>query len=540
MEEYWIRLPDRAPVKLGIGKPCLTVGRDPGNDLVLEDASLSRAHARFDLRQGRPWLEDLNSRNGTLVNGERLLEARPVEAGDDIVFGRVTAKLEKREAPAQELDPNVSFLMDVDRLRSSASGAALPGSARRWQEALDIVHALSLDMLGEATAEAMLLDLLERLFTFLRPSRAAVLLRDAAGEMTQVASRSRNRGSDFKVQLSRTTIEAAVERREAQLINNPLLDERLAQAQSLMASGTTSIMTVPLEHGGEVVGIIYMDAGPAREPFTEDDLRLLAVLGHMAAAKIRTMRLQEELVVKQAMEKEFEVARRIQERLLPDRCPDLPDYELFGINEACRNVSGDLYGFWPGPGGTTWIAIADVSGKGIGPGLLMATFQALMQAWCEGAGEPAPLARKISLALSKRTTRNRFITAFIALVDPEKGTITYTNAGHNPVPVIRAGGAVDQLASQGFPLAMFPGSDYGQETVRLAPGDLLFLYTDGITEAADPDGNEFDLAMVCRALRALGPLPLPEVCRGLQAALHAHTRGAPSTDDRTIVMVRRR
>ncbi len=539
MEEYWIRLPDRPPVKLDRNKPLLTVGRDPGNDLVLEDPSLSRAHARFSLRDGRPCLEDLGSRNGTLVNGVRVDGVLPIRAGDEILLGRVRADLEGRPAAPDDLDPSVSFLMDVDRLRSSASGIEAAGPAKRWQEALGIVHALSLDMLGEATAEAMLSDLVERLFGFLRPGRAAVLLRDATGAMTQVAARSRSRSGDFKVQLSRTTIEATVERREALLINDPRLDARLAQAQSLMASGVTSIMTVPLEHGGEVVGIIYMDAGPTREPFTEEDLQLLAVLGHMAAAKIRTLRLQEELVVKRAMEKEFEVARRIQERLLPDRFPDMADYELFGVNQACRNVSGDLYGFWPGPGGTTWLAIADVSGKGIGPGLLMATFQALMQAWCEGAAEPAPLARKISQALSRRTTRNRFITAFLALIDPAAGTIAYTNAGHNPIPVLRAGGGTELLASQGFPLAMFPGSDYGQGTVRLDPGDLLFMYTDGITEAADPEGTEFELDLACRTLRALGPLPLPELFRGLDAAVLAHTRGAPSTDDRTIVMVRR-
>jgi sigma-B regulation protein RsbU (phosphoserine phosphatase) len=394
-------------------------------------------------------------------------------------------------------------------------------------------------MLGDVTTEMMLWDLLERLYAFLKPGRGAVLLRNAQGAMTQVAARSRSRGQDFHVELSKTMLEAAIERKEALLINNPMLDSRLAQAQSLMTSGVTSIMTVPLEHGGEVVGIIYMDAGPMRGAFTEEDLRLVAVVSHMAAAKIRTTRLLEELVVKKTMEKEMEVARRIQERLLPDRCPDLEGFELFGINLACWNVSGDLYGFWPGPNGKIWLAIADVSGKGIGPGLLMATFQALMQAWCEDAEDPAKLAKKISLALSKRTTTNRFITAFLVLLDPEARTLTYTNAGHNAIPVLRADGTVDELASQGFPLAMFPGTDYGQGSVSLGRGDLMFLYTDGITEAADPQGVEFDLPMVCRTLAKLGPLPLPDLNAGLIAAVQEHTQGAPATDDRTIVMVRR-
>ena len=539
MDELWIRLPDRAPLKLGREKPEVTIGRAPGNDIVLEDSSLSRNHARFVLREGQAYLEDLGSRNGTMVNGERIQESRLVTPGDEILFGRMSLRLEKGADPEDAMASGVSFLMEVDRLRASSPGDLDSSSAKHWKEALDIVHALSLDMLGDVTTEIMLWDLLERLYGFLNPGRGAVLLRDAAGAMVQVAARSRSRGHDFQVQLSRTMLEAAGERKEAMLINNPMLDSRLAQAQSLMISGVTSIMTVPLEHGGEVVGIIYFDAGPMRGPFTEEDLRLVAVVGHMAAAKIRTNRLLQELVGKQALEKEMAVARTIQERLLPDRCPDLEGYQLFGINKPCWNVSGDLFGFWPGPDGRTWLAIADVSGKGIGPGLLMATFQALMQAWCEDAREPALLAKKISMALSKRTTTNRFITAFLALIDPASHTLAYTNAGHNPVPVLRREGGEDLLSSQGFPLAMFPGTDYGQGTMEFRPGDLLFLYTDGITEAADPDGTEFELEMACAALRRLGEIPLPDLEKGLSEAILVHTQGIPLKDDQTIVMVRR-
>ncbi len=538
MEEFWIRLPERAPVKLGRDRPEITIGRASGNDVVVEDASLSRTHARFTLQGGKALLEDLGSRNGTTVNGDRIEGPREVGPGDEIMFGRITLTLEDK--PPGDRDSSVSFLMDVNRLRSSGAQEPASSPVRHWKEALNIVHALSIAMLADLTTEAMLVDLLERLCDFLKPDRGAVLLRDAQGAMVQVGSRSRGHGGNFQAQLSRTMLEAAVERREALLINNPMLDSRLAQAQSLLTSGATTIMTVPLEHGGEVVGIIYMDAGVLHGPFTEEDLRLLAVVGHMAAAKIRTTRLLEELVVKQAMEKEMAVARRIQERLLPDRCPDLDGYEMFGVNVACWNVSGDLYGFWPGPGGKTWLCVADVSGKGIGPGLLMATFQALMQAWCEDAVDPGKLAQRVSLALSKRTTRNRFITAFLALLDPVARTLTYTNAGHNPVPLLRPDGTRELLSSQGFPLAMFPGTEYGQGTVTLDPGDLLFIYTDGITEAVDPDGKEFDLDMVCETLRSLGPLPLPDLNKGLGDAILAHTRGAPSADDRTIVMVRRR
>lgn len=545
MSEYWIRLPDHPPLLLGPGKREISIGRSSSNDLVLDDTSLSRNHARLLWREGAVFIEDLGSRNGTLVNGSPIHQPRPVDERDHLVFGRLAFHLEPK-AHAPVLDPrpegqtSASIIMRVDQLRTpSQLGRHGSNQDRRYKEALDIVHTLSVEMLGDTPTEMMLWGLLERIYAFLKPGRGVVLLKDAQGSMTQVAARSASRGQDFQVKLSKTMLEAALDRHEAMLINDPLLDSKLAQAQSLVTSGITSIMTVPLEHGGEVVGMVYLDAGPLRAPFEEEDLRLVAVLGHMAAAKIRAARLTEEVAQKRIMEKEMAVARQIQMRILPDKLPVLANFELFGINVACRQVSGDLYGTWPGPDGKTWLAIADVSGKGIGPGLLMATFSAFMQAWSEQESDPAAFAEKLSLALSKRTTTNRFITAFLALLDPGDGSLTYTNAGHNPILVLRPDRSQEMLASQGFPLAMFPGGGYRQGSLHLEPGDLLFLYTDGITEAEDSQGVEFDIDIIGRILQELGPLPLADLHQGLNEALLRHTGGAPLADDQTIVLVRR-
>ena len=546
MAEYWIRLPDRAPLLLGREKPEISIGRASSNDLVLEDANLSRNHARLLWRDGGAFIEDLGSRNGTLVNGTPVHQAHPLGERDEVSFGRIAFRLEAKNtnpvqvAPGGDGPSTASIIMRVDHLRSpsqvQASGLA---HAERFREALDIVHTLSVEMLGDLPTEMMLWGLLERIYAFLKPGRGVVLLKDAEGAMVQVAARSASGGQGFRVDLSRTMLEAALERHEALLINDPMLDSKLAAAQSMVISGVTTIMTVPLEHGGEVVGLVYLDAGPSRKPFEEEDLRLVAVLGHMAAAKIRAARLTEEVAQKKILEKEMALARQIQVRILPDKLPELAGFELFGINVACRQVSGDLYGAWPGPEGRTWLAIADVAGKGIGPGLLMATFQAFMQAWSEFAVEPAALAAKLSSALGLRTTSNRFITAFIALLDPAEGTLAYTNAGHNPILVLRADGTQELLNSQGLPLAMFPGREYGQGSGRLEQGDLMFLYTDGITEAADPEGVEFDIELIATLLRNLGPVPLEELHRGLSEALLRHTRGAPLADDQTLVLVRR-
>ncbi len=542
MSTLWIHVPGQDPVAMGEAA-VLTLGRATENDLVIRDASVSRHHARLEAGQGEIRLVDLSSRNGCRVNGLRIAGPRTVAPGDEIRLGNVRIALEAAEPPPvrilEEADlPSASALYrPVAGLRNLRSGPMT--DSRHWREALAIIHEASLELLGEEPLDLMLWGLLDRLFAFLKPLHGAVLLKDAAGRLSQVAARSASHGRDFQVALSRTMVEAAIERREAMLVNDPLRDAKLGRAPSLIRSGVTSVMTVPLESRSEVVGLIYLDANAQRASFTEADLQLVASLGHLAAAKIQTARLAEEAARIRDLEKELAIARDIQVRILPDRMPAVEGFDLFGANEACRQVSGDLFGHWPGPDGRLWLALADVSGKGLGPGLLMATFQAYLQAWSELHEDPAALALKLSVALSRKTTPNRFITAFLVLLDPHSGLLEYTSAGHNPALLLRRDGQVEALASQGFPLAMFAGRPYGRGRVELGPSDLLCCATDGILEAPDPEGREFGSDGLEAVLRAQPAADLAELHRALGEALDRHTGGAPLADDRTLLLVRR-
>ncbi|GLH68495.1 hypothetical protein GETHPA_00280 [Geothrix rubra] len=544
MTALWIHVPGQDPVPVR-GDVRLTFGRGSGNDIVIPDRSLSRNHAALECHDGAAVLLDLGSRNGSRVNGERVQGPRPVQAGDEIRLGRVRLRLEA-EAPApvpiEEAGPSPrsAYAVRVDRLRNLRTGASAAPADGHWLEALTIVHELSLDLLRAESLDLMLWGLLDRLFAFLRPGRGAVLLRDAEGRLCQVAARSSSHGREFQVALSRTMVEAALERHEAMLVNDPLLDPKLGRAPSLIRSGVTTLMTVPLEYEARVVGLVYLDADARRAPFTEADLQFVASLGHLAAAKIQAVRLAEEVAAKRDLEKELAIARQIQERILPDRMPQPGGFELLGANEACRQVSGDLYGHWPGPDGRLWLALADVAGKGLGPGLLMATFQAYVQAWSETCADPAALALKLSLALSRRTTPNRFITAFLVLLDPASGLIAFTNAGHNPALLLRPDGACEDLGAQGFPLAMFAGQPYGSGQRVLQPGELLCLYTDGISEALDAEGREFGPGGLEAVLRAQAGADLETLHHAVCEALARHTGGAPLADDRTLLLVRRR
>ncbi len=536
---------EHGAVALGEANPVLSFGRASSNQVVITDPSLSRRHARMSWQDGVGLLEDLGSHNGTLLNGQRIKGINTVAPGDEISLGRVSMRVEAIQAvpPLAVEDPDSdsgsSLALTLEQLREFRGPGDDAQEAERLRRALHLIHAFSLDLMREVPMDALLEHLLAKLSHLLHPYRSAILLRDCSGALVQAKARNAQGRSLGPLDLSRTMVEAAIERREAMLVNDPKLDPRFALADSLIQSGVTSIMTVPMEHDGQIVGLLYLDSDRSRAPFTAEDLQVVASLGHLAAARLRQARVAETLRRAKVMEHELALARQIQERLLPDHAPCLKGFELFGHNRPCREVSGDLFGFFPRPDGRLWVVLADVAGKGMGAGLLMASFQAYLRAWAEDMDDPSLLAGRISAEIARRTTTNRYITAFFALLDPVGGQVRCTSAGHNPIPIFSGTAQRDLIESMGFPLALFPGTPYQSVDLTLDAGDLMFLYTDGISEAESPEGLEFGLEGAATVLCAQPGLPLKEMHRNLESALERHTQGAPLADDRTLVLVRR-
>lgn len=539
-----LRIPGKPSRKLSGDAPVMTVGRAAGNDIVIEDPSLSRVHARFSMKNGIPCVEDLGSLNGTLINGRPADGVQTLKPGDRISLGKVDLTVDAEPTSAVLIEESqapsgVTMVKPIAELLKSMAPEPKDSGQMRWMGSLTLIQETTLDLVKDISVEDMLDKLMGRLFELLKPDRGVVLLKDPSGELIPAAVKS-NMAKATQIRVSKTLVEAVVERREALLINDPTNDPKLSASQSLVFSGVSSILATPLEHEGEVVGLLYLDARPYRQPFNEEELRLVASLAHVAAGKIRQDRLQAEVAKKRAMEQELSIARQIQQRLLPAEAPVIEGIEVHGANSASRQVSGDLFGFWPRPDGKWLCAIADVSGKGVGPGLLMSALQTYLEAWADAQMPTDDLAKKLSVSLAHRTTPNRFITAFIFVVDPDTGKVQFTNAGHNPGLLVRADGTVEKLLSHGMPLAMLPGNAYQKEQRLLHDGDMLFLYTDGITEAASPDGEDFDLPRVEAFVSANRALPLQEMEHRLMDELEAFTHHAPATDDRTVVIVRRK
>ena len=381
---------------------------------------------------------------------------------------------------------------------------------------------------------------MDKVFETLKPDRCVVLLRHSVSqELIPAIIRVAEGISAEEICLSRTLVASVVEKRNGLLLMDTNVGNEVSLADSIRLSGIKSVLAAPLENQGQVVGLIYVDVRMGHRSFEEADLRLLTSLANVAAAKIQNARLMAESAEKKQMDREFALAREIQQRLLPENPPEIPGYELYGSNIPSRQVSGDYFDFRVRPDGKIYATIADVCGKGVGPALLMASLQAFFLVCADATVQVAAMTRRVSQAISRRTGPDRFITFFLLLLDPTTGEVEYTNAGHNPGLLRRKDGNIEELASHGLPLALFPGKPYGSSHLTLGPGEILCLYTDGVTEANDPKGNEFGMPRLKEFLAGQGDAEVAEIDARLSKELEAHASGESFADDRTLVMIRR-
>ena len=547
----YVTAPGMAARKVSLDRPVTTIGRSSMSDLPISDKMLSRQHARIVRdTDGGLTVEDLGSRNGTFLNGDRLATIQPLKPGDRITVGGVTLKVESESTTRVRIEGGGEDPLDNTILKASAellrahateTDPRLPAEQLgKLIESLRVVNELTVELLRDISVDELLGFLMDKVFETLKPDRGLVLLKSrATGELAPAVVRVAEGISAEDIRLSKTLVAAVVEKRNGLLLMDTSTGSGVSLADSIRLSGIKSVLAAPLENEGEVVGLIYVDCRVGHRSFEEADLRLLTSLANVAAAKIQNARLMAENAEKRQMDREFALAREIQQRLLPEEPPPLPGYELHGSNVASRQVSGDYFDFRPRPDGKIYATIADVCGKGVGPALLMASLQASFHAWADEGVPVAEMTARLSDAISRRTGPDRFITFFLVLLEPSTGEIEYTNAGHNPGLLLRADGSIEELGSHGLPLALFPGKPYGSSKLTLGPGDLLCLYTDGVTEANNPAGDEFGMPKLKEFLGAqVGRTPT-EIEADLASFLEAHAQGEPCADDRTLVMVRR-
>ncbi|HEX7183616.1 MAG TPA: SpoIIE family protein phosphatase [Thermoanaerobaculia bacterium] len=306
--------------------------------------------------------------------------------------------------------------------------------------------------------------------------------------------------------------------------------------------GARHLLGVPILFENSPRGMLVVGDKESRRgvgPFLPADRRTLSLFANQAAIALENARSHLRALEQERLEREMHLAAEIQRQILPKGAPQVPGFQLVGWNRPARQVGGDYYDLFPTRSGRVGLVVGDVSGKGIPAALMVSTLHSALRLLLDSSELGPTLLERLNRHILESSMPNKFITLLIGEVDPESGALRYLNAGHNPGFLLRRGGAVDELGADGLPLGLLPGSRYGMREVSLEPGDLLCLYSDGITEAESIEEEEFGNARLIDLLRRNRERPLQGALDAIHLAVSEFAQGRPQGDDQTLVLLRR-
>jgi serine phosphatase RsbU (regulator of sigma subunit)/pSer/pThr/pTyr-binding forkhead associated (FHA) protein len=533
-----------------------SVGRALENDLSLPDQFCSSRHALIAATDVGYVIRDLGSKNGVFVNGKKIQLETELRKGDEVLLGSTRIIFDQEAATRIEMVEGPPGLGEyntiigvrdilkkpvVDTATRPKPQAADFEKLRREQKFLSVLNEVSQALIYHLPLDQLLDHIMDLISQNIPMDRGVLMLKE--GDPAQLIPKVvRILNPDLKnvnIQVSRTILNTAMARNSSILLSDVQSDSQFKEQASVLRSNVRTAMCVPLWNNQEIIGIVYADRASPVNPFTEDDLKLLTLLANVTAVKIENAKLIEQALEKCRMEREMAVAAQIQRNLLPREAPRLEKFEVCGGNKGCFQIGGDYYDFIPLDSGRLGIAIADVSGCGVGPALLMASLRASLRAEVGPRHDLTGMAARLNDFVHQSSESHTYITFFFGELDTETGEMSFVNAGHNPPIVLDVKGGLQRLESTGFCLGMFPGVIYGAGSVRLGPGDLLCLYTDGITEGRSAGNEEYGEDRLQGFLRENMGLAVPKIMEKIFAEVRCHTGCAEPGDDMTLVLVKR-
>jgi phosphoserine phosphatase RsbU/P len=549
--ELLILGPEGGSSAVPLRNEALSLGRAADNDLPYpNDPWLSRYHLRFE-RSGEAWIvRDCESRNGTIVNATSLkLQPHVLVAGDRIYAGHLT--LEVRDsadssrrvisfvAPkSSTVERQATMVTSLDRVLGHTGGSKPKSqdseSSLNTSRVVQALIRAGRELAGHRPLDELFKVILDLSLSAVDAMRGVILTLESTGELEVVASK----GEGFSIS---TSIRDRVLRdKESIMIGDALMDAALAQQKSIVSQQVHSIMAVPLQTGERVIGLIYVDTGDLISPFSHENLDLLTVMANVAAIRIEHARLNLVEQAEKVMEVELNQASDIQRSLLPTDVPIISGYCFSGLNLPCRTVGGDYFDFIPYADGRLSLLVGDVSGKGLAASLMMSSLQARVHMLAETSPDPAPAVTALNRNLSSRFPLGKFITFFYGVLDPASGGLHYANAGHNHPLIIRKDGSYEMLKGNGMVLGIVGASTYEPYQNRLERGDMLALFSDGVTEARIRDGeDEFGDNRLGEFLSKRRTEPLDDIIQDLVAYLRDWSGQPGFADDFTMLLARR-
>jgi phosphoserine phosphatase RsbU/P len=522
-----------------ITAPQFAIGRNAGNDLILGQRGISRAHANVTVQNGEYFLQDLDSKQGTYLNDVRVNRARLINGDRVQLGGPQGVNLIFRTGDL--LQSLLAVADSKSEINLSVHGFKEVGMLFAAFRALSSIPVLD-DLLALVVDTAIELAGAERGFIMLKEENGELSFRCARNNMKRTLD-----GSCF--QTSHRVPYEAFKTGRAVVIKDLDFGDLSESHAATRRLGLRSISCVPLRYfavhdPGEqtltedvvTIGVLYVDSSTVSAGFSNLRIDALETLASEAAMAIYNARLYKDSQDKRRLDEQLSVAREIQQALLPRPDRDLPYAHAFSQNLPCYEVGGDYFDYFNLEGGRFGFALGDVAGKGMAAALLASLVQGVLSAQTQFETPLPSMMSNINRILAQRGTGNRFVTFFFGILDPD-GNCSYVNAGHNPPFVLSQDGSMVELTAGGMVLGLFPGAEYEAGGARLQPGDHLVLFTDGVVEALNTEGEEFGQERLAALLRAKARDNTREILTSLREAVLSFSANAPQHDDITLMVV---
>ncbi len=537
MTRLTIRDRDGTLSNVELGAERLTIGRAETCDIVLRnDAEVSREHAFVWVDdEGLVLVQDRNSKNGTRVDNGDVF--RNATRAAEVVIRIGEHELQITGARHRRPSGPVEFAADPPPSHLSYS-SYYPASKRvdLSQQRLTQFMNLAERIGGVFDRKQLLEQTLEICSETLGFERGLIALKTQRGDPELPVVRNVGRDENGAYKVSRTLINRAIVHGERAVVNNPATDLVANLSESLVRFPILSALCVPILNRDEILGVIYGDRVTQAHTYTGEDVDFLAALARQVGVGLANLRLFQEHVRSQKVYAELEQARDIQQNLVPSQPLELGRVRVEGYNKPSSAVGGDYFDYFALGDGRIGYIIADVTGHGLPAALVMANLQAAVRVALTAAVPLPDLAEQLNRLMCCNTSTNVFVTAILGTVNSETGHMDYVSAGH-PAPILLC---PDQprlpLGENSLPLGIDENEKYEVQTIHAATGhDALLFYTDGLVEAADPQGRILDLPPVMEGMRGLSERTPEAVIGHVLRLVQQHLDGGKAQDDLTLM-----
>lgn len=521
------------------------LGRHPDCFIKIDSSLVSRFHAQIINQDGKLYIEDQGSGNGSFVNGRQLEknQPHPLRHGDRIKLGPMKLRFEDESASPKDLVDGAGYEVTDGTSSTIMGSAAAKGYGLfevRPEEKLRGILKINQSLAGAVEVSTIAPKILDVLFEiFPQADRGSILVRDEKqGRLVPAAQKRRSDSDDESVRLSRTVLDRVLNDRSGILSADASSDARFSASESISNLTIHSMMCVPmLNFDGQPFGVINLDTQNPMKRFTEDDLELLLAVASQAAHSYESARLLQSHIEKQKQDKEMRIASGVQRALLPEELPKVPGYKFYASYDAAQAVGGDYFDcFMIENKNKICISFGDVAGKGVPGALIMSRMSSVVQNTMAFTDDVSSALQRINTHMCHNMVEGRFVTYILGIIDLDTNVITLANAGHMSPLIRHPDGTVEEFADStiGIPVGIMDGYPYEVMQRTIAPGETFVLITDGVDEAMDPDGELYTKERVRDFVR--NGSADPEILgKALLADVRKHANGRAQNDDITIM-----